>query len=125
MTVTTSLTERRPSPLSPAATAKRGRRTTPRRSMGQPAPDPRRRPLDRVAFGFCLGGIALGIAGCLVGASVPYHRPIAVAASTVRWGVYLSCLGAGVGGLVGLCGKRTPVAPPVEEGAGDPKRVES
>ena len=125
MTGTTSLTERRRPPLPPVTTKKRGQRTAPRRSKGKSAASPNRRPFDRVAFGFWLGAIALGTAGCLLGASMPYHHSIAVAASTVWWGAYLGCLGAGVGGLAGLWRKRAPAAPARGDGAEDRMRVEA
>jgi hypothetical protein len=55
-----------------------------------------------VSLGFWLGGISLGAAGCILGACMPYQRPVAVAMSVVWWGVYLGCFGASLGALLGL-----------------------
>jgi hypothetical protein len=65
------------------------------------------RPLrfDRT-LGFWLGGFVLGAAGCLMGACVPYHRPVAVTASALWWGLYFGCLGANLGAWIGLLAER-------------------
>jgi hypothetical protein len=73
--------------------------------------NPFRRPSDRVTLGFQLGGLALGAAGCLLGACLPDERPAAVALSVLWWGLYLGCLGAGLGALVALFTERAPVRP--------------
>jgi hypothetical protein len=50
---------------------------------------------------------------------MPYRHPAAVAISVLWWGVYLGCLGAGIGSLMGLLTKRAPAAPSrVSGGAG-------
>jgi hypothetical protein len=59
--------------------------------------------------GGCLGGIVLGAGGCLLGATMPYQDPVAVALSVLWWGVYLGCLGLSIGALVGAWVEQTPV----------------
>jgi hypothetical protein len=84
-------------------TPSRGRRGA------KPSPDPAeagrtggfRLRLDRT-LGFCLGGAVLGTAGCFVGAWMPYRHPVAVAANVLWWGLFLGCLGASLGALLGL-----------------------
>jgi hypothetical protein len=61
----------------------------------------RRLRLDR-ALGFWLGGAILGTAGCFVGASMPYRHLVAVTANVLWWGLFLGCLGASLGALLGL-----------------------
>jgi hypothetical protein len=60
------------------------------------------------AIGFWLGGAGLGTCGCLLGALMPYCHPAAVAISVLWWGIYLGCLGASVGALVGALTRRAP-----------------
>jgi hypothetical protein len=55
-----------------------------------------------VTIGFWLGGAGLGTGGCLLGALMPYHHPVAVAVSVLWWGIYFGSFGASVGALVGL-----------------------
>ena len=73
---------------------------------------PTRRRFDGVTLGLCLGALVLGTAGCIFGALMPYRHPVALTISIVWWGIYIGCLGAcigaGVGGLVGLWKKRKP-----------------
>jgi hypothetical protein len=59
------------------------------------------------------------MAGCILGASMPYRHPVGVTISLLWWGFYLgcfgACLGAGVGGLFGLRSDHTPASPPRTE----------
>jgi hypothetical protein len=100
--VGTHATDRRNPAPSPVAAGKEGRPTAVRRR------------LDPVAAGFWLGGVALGAAGCIFGALLPYHHPVARVVSVLWWGIYFGCFGAGIGALVGLVAKRNP-APPAPE----------
>jgi hypothetical protein len=51
---------------------------------------------------------------------MPYRHPVAVTISALWWGLYLGCLGAGIGSLVGALTKRAPAAPSrVSGGAGE------
>ena len=54
---------------------------------------PRRR-WSRITLGFWLGGILFGTAGCILGASLSYHHPVARVISVLWWGIYWGCLGA-------------------------------
>jgi hypothetical protein len=75
-----------------------------------------RRRFDGVAVGCWLGGFVLGTVGCLLGASLSYHHPVARVIGVVWWGIYLGCLGACIGALGGLFARRVP-APPSQESA--------
>jgi hypothetical protein len=66
-----------------------------------------RRRLDRGAVGFWLGGVALGIGGCVLGGCAGYRHPAGLAGSAFWWGLYAGCLGAGIGTLLGLWANRT------------------
>jgi hypothetical protein len=66
-----------------------------------------RRPRFDRTLGFWLGGAVLGTAGCLLGACVPYRHPVAVMANVLGWGLFLGCLGASLGVLLGLWAERT------------------
>jgi hypothetical protein len=68
----------------------------------------RRRRFDRVFIGFWFGGLVLGAVGCLLGAVMPYHHPIAVTISVLWCGIYCGCLGASIGALVGLFSEHSP-----------------
>jgi hypothetical protein len=73
--------------------------------------------------GFWLGGVLLGLTGCIVGVCMPYRHPVAVAISALWWGIYLGCLGASLGALLGMWAERPPAASsPRPEGAGKPQR---
>jgi hypothetical protein len=72
----------------------------------------RGRRFDPVLIGFWLGGILLGAAGCLLGARMPYHHPVAVTLSVVWWGVFCGCSGAVAGALLGMWAERTPPPAP-------------
>jgi hypothetical protein len=99
------------------------RRTTPRRQRRpgavpaqpqSPVALPVRR-FDRVALGFWLGAIVLGTVGCVLGARLTSRYPVAVAVRVLWWGIYLGCLGASVGALIGLLMKRSArPAPPAD-----------
>jgi len=53
-------------------------------------------------IGFRLGALIRGKVGCVLGASAPYHHPVAVTLSTLWWGTYLACFGASVGAQLGM-----------------------
>jgi hypothetical protein len=76
---------------------------------------PRARLARRLRFdrtrGFWLGGFVLGTAGCILGACLPYHHPVAVTISALWWGIFFGCFGASLGALVGLWAEQ-PSAPP-------------
>jgi hypothetical protein len=57
------------------------------------------RRFDRVSIGLLFGGVTFGSAGCIIGACMPYHHPVARAISVIWWGIYIGCLGAGLGAL--------------------------
>jgi hypothetical protein len=65
-----------------------------------------------LTVGFWLGGAGMGTGGCLLGALMPYHHPVAVALSVLWWGLYFGCFGASVGALVGVLTDRAPPRPP-------------
>ena len=85
---------------------------------GQGEANPFRRPFDRLTLGFRIGGLALGMAGCILGACMPYERPVAVAMSVLWWGLYLGCLGASLGALLALFTEWTRLRP--SRGPGEP-----
>ena len=66
------------------------------------------RRFDRILLGFWLGGVFLGTVGCILGACMPYHHPVARGISVLWWGIYCGCLGASVGALPGLLIERAP-----------------
>jgi hypothetical protein len=80
---------------------------------------------DRVAIGFWLGGIVLGTAGCVLGASLSYHHPVARVISVLWWGIYLGCLGASIGALPALFLDRTPAPPSQDSGSARKPATES
>jgi len=100
------------------------RQSTVRPRNQQPAAEPPGRRFNRVAIGIWLGGLTLVVAGCILGASMPYRHPVGVTISILWWGIYLGCLGAsigaGIGGLVGLLWDRTPVSTPRASASGHP-----
>jgi hypothetical protein len=73
------------------------------------APD-RRHRFDWVTLGFRPGAAALATAGCILGACMPYHHPVAMGISVLWWGIFLGCFGAS-GALVALLSERTPISP--------------
>ena len=64
-----------------------------------------------VMLGFWLGGAGMGTGGCVLGAFMPYHHPVAVANSILWWGIYFGAFGVSVCALVGLLIDRTPPRP--------------
>jgi hypothetical protein len=75
--------------------------------------------LSPLTIGFWLGGGLLGTGGCILGVCMPYHHPVAVAISALWWGIYLGCLGASVGALIGwLTGRAPPRLSATWDGAG-------
>jgi hypothetical protein len=68
----------------------------------------RRGRLDRITIGFWLGGGVLGMGGCILGASMPYHHPVALMIGALWWGFYLGCFGGSVGALIALFTERAP-----------------
>jgi hypothetical protein len=58
----------------------------------------------------------MGIAGCVLGAYMPYQHPVGISISVLWWGIYLGCLGASIGAGVGeLFNRRlghAPASPP-------------
>jgi hypothetical protein len=62
-------------------------------------------------LGFWLGAIALGTAGCLLGASMPYRHPVARTISVLWWGIFLGCFGSSLGALLGLWAEQPPASP--------------
>jgi hypothetical protein len=81
----------------------------------------RYRRIRRSTVGFWLAGVILGTAGCVLGASISYHHPVARVLSALWWGIYFGCFGASIGALIGLYMDRTPAPPSQEsEGGGKP-----
>ena len=76
-----------------------------------PGENGRPREFHPSKWGFCLGGVVLGAAGCILGACMHYQHPVAVSISVLWWGIYLGCLGASIGALFGLCRDRTVALP--------------
>ena len=62
-------------------------------------------------IGFWLGGALLGIGGCILGGLMPYSHPVAVTISVLWWGIYLGCLGASIGALLGCWAERPHTSP--------------
>src|SRR5262249_44302711 len=95
---------RNPRPF-PSTTENGNRQSTAHRHERRPAAEPDGRRFDRVTIGLFFGGVALGTAGCILGASMPYRHPVGVTISVLWWGTYLGCLGASIGaGIGGLLG---------------------
>jgi hypothetical protein len=88
---TTPRTMERPNPSLLSATARNGDQ---QKAI--------RRRCDRITFGFWLGAVILGTVGCILGASMSYPHPVARVISVLWWGIYLACLGASIGALVGV-----------------------
>jgi hypothetical protein len=64
------------------------------------------RPFDGATLGFWLGAVALGAAGGVFGACMSSGHPLAVGFSVLWWGIYLGCLGASLGALLGSFASR-------------------
>ena len=71
---------------------------------------PLRRRFHRT-IGFCLGGVLLGLGGCILGSCMPYRHPVAVTISVLWWGIYFGCFGASIGALLGLWAEQIPGSP--------------
>ena len=63
---------------------------------------------DRSALAFRIGAVVLGMAGCMLGAWMPYSHPVARTLSVLWWGVFLGCLGGSVGALACVLAERAP-----------------
>jgi hypothetical protein len=96
----------------PRSTGRRGPNPSPGTTGtgGRPGAFSRFR-LDRT-LGFWLGGAVLGTAGCILGAAMPYRHPVAVTANVLWWGIFLGCLGASIGALLGLWAEQKGRSPP-------------
>jgi hypothetical protein len=95
MASTPCLTDLRNQPQIPITTENQDQR----REAGQTW---RPRSFHLSSRGFCLGGIILGLAGCILGACMPYRNPVAVTISVLWWGNYLGWFGASIGALWGV-----------------------
>jgi hypothetical protein len=76
-----------------------------------PIPPARGRRIARTTIGVWLGGVALGTVGCIVGARLPYHDPVAVVISVLWWSLYLGGLGASIGALIAVLTEPVTVPP--------------
>src|SRR5262245_58545934 len=94
------------------STARRSRTFALHAGGNSERPHAARRAWFNPIMGFWVGGIVVGMAGCLLGAFMPYRQPVAVAVSVLWWGVYLGSFGASVGALIALFTKSTPAPPP-------------
>jgi hypothetical protein len=111
----TDLRNTPPRPI-PAGNGSRPRAVAP--PPPQPAANAPRRRLDRGTLGFWLGGVPLGIGGCVVGACTASGHVVDIVGSAIWWGLYFGCLGASIGALLGMWASRTPgVSAPGEAGA--------
>jgi hypothetical protein len=119
MTSTPHLTDQRNLPLSPITPGNPAWQGAIRPQQSQATANLSRQ-FDRVTLACALGGVALGTAGCILGACMPYRHPVAVAISVIWWGIYCGCFGVSLGALIAFFSKRTPVSPsPGSEGAGN------
>jgi hypothetical protein len=112
-------TDRRKPTLVPVIAQKQAWTGLTRRATTRGVASPARR-LDRVSIGFWLGGVTFGAGGCILGACMASHHPIATAISAMWWGVYLGGLGASLGALLALFTHRAPA--PAQTEAVDPRR---
>ena len=98
-------------------------RTAPTRARRKLVDSVPSRRFDRASIGFWLGGATFGTVGCILGYCMPYHHPVAIAISMIWWGIYIGCLGASLGGLIGLFTRFAPAVgrtetvghPPIEK----------
>jgi hypothetical protein len=118
MATSPSLQDLPQSPHSPAPTRRQDWCNDVRPKDRQSAASPSRQ-FDRKNVGFWLGGLALGIVGCIFGARMANPHSIEVTISVLWWGIYFGCLGGWFGSLIGTLTRRTPDAPSPEttEGA--------
>jgi hypothetical protein len=63
-------------------------------------------PLALARIGFWLGGGVVGTVGCILGVCMADLHGVALVISALWWGIYLGCLGASVGALLGLATAR-------------------
>jgi hypothetical protein len=96
----------------------------PRPHVGRTAPQAVRRRFRPVTIGFWLGGLALAMAGCNLGACLPYRHSVGVMASALWWGLYLGCTGASLGALIGLWWDHVPASPSGAGASRDRHRLE-
>jgi hypothetical protein len=101
MPTTTRLTDRRSSPLEAITPGKGSGQTAVRPHQRPRAANASRHQLDPVTIGFWLGGVVLGIGGCILGASMLCHHPVGVTIGVLWWGIYVGCFGASLGALAG------------------------
>jgi hypothetical protein len=104
---TESFTESRKATLVPVIAETDAGTGTTRAEARRVVATPSRR-FNRVSLGFWLGGATLGTGGCILGACMPYHHPVALAISVIWWGIYLGCFGASLGALLGLFTQGAP-----------------
>jgi hypothetical protein len=64
--------------------------------------DTHRSRFNPTTIGFWLGGLLGGAAGCAYAASLPYRYPVGVTVGELWWAIYLGCLGASLGALLGM-----------------------
>jgi hypothetical protein len=100
--------ERKTPPSPPTAGTGDGKQVV-RLHGARPAAGVLRRHASRANLGFWVGAALAGTAGCILGACLPYERPLAVAVSVIWWGIYVGCLGASIGALLGLWSERIAV----------------
>jgi hypothetical protein len=105
MAKTPYLTDPRDTYLSPNSAGHGARQRAVCAPKKPPAAKTLRHRLNRTT-GFSLGGVILGAAGCLFGASMPYQHPVGMAVSVMWWGIYLGCFGASLGALLGMWAER-------------------
>jgi hypothetical protein len=78
----------------------------------QPAAERTGRRSNPVTISFWLGGFALGMGGCLVGACMPYRHPVGVTLSVCWWAFYFGCFGAWLGAMFGIWWDQIRACPP-------------
>jgi hypothetical protein len=59
------------------------------------------RRFDPITIGFLVGGVILGIGGCILGVFIPYRHPVSVTFSVLWWGFWLGFIGGYIGACVG------------------------
>jgi hypothetical protein len=89
------------SPSFPNSTENEHPGTPIRRNKWKTALPAARRRLDSITVGFLVGGLALGLAGCILGIFVPYRHPVSVTFSMFWWSFWLGFIGAYIGACVG------------------------
>ena len=99
--------ESRKTVLVPDITVNKALTETARARRKRSGSGPSRR-FDRASIGFWLGGATFGTVGFIHGYCMPYHHPVAIAISMIWWGIYIGCLGASLGALIGLFTRFAP-----------------